>query len=342
MKQIELINSNATCNILVGELISNLSSYAKSEKVLVVTDTNVAKLHGDKFSQYPQVVLEPGEANKTMASVQKIYDKCLQMELERNSFIVGIGGGVVCDTANFAAATYLRGINCGLVPTTLLAQVDASIGGKNGVNLHGYKNLIGNIRQPNFVLCDLNLLKTLPKEELICGFAEVIKHGAISDAKLFSYLEQNTSQALPLEEKTIEKIVQDSIKVKVDIVSRDEKESNERMKLNFGHTIGHSIEKVEKINHGKAVAIGMVIATRLSIEKGLLKEPEGNRLIRLIEKFGLPITRKLKVEQIIDAVRKDKKRSNDLIKMCLLESIGKAKIQEVEINELENTIKNLC
>ncbi len=342
MKQIDLTTPSGTCSILVGESIANLSNYAKAEKVLVVTDSNVAKLHGEKFSQYESVVLEPGESYKTLESVQKIYDKCLELELERNSVIVGIGRGVVCDIANFVASTYLRGLNCVLVPTSLLAQVDASIGGKNGVNLQGYKNLIGTIRQPNLVLCDLSLLKTLPKEELVCGFAEVIKHGAIADEILFSYLEQNTEKALSLDQKTIERIVQDSIAVKVNVVNKDELESNERRKLNFGHTIGHAIEKVEKISHGKAVAIGMVIAARLSMQKGLLKEAECERLTKLIEKIGLPTTRKMIVEQIIDAVKKDKKRKDSKIKMILLESIGKAKIEEVEINEIHNTIKNLC
>ncbi|MBI5227008.1 3-dehydroquinate synthase [Candidatus Micrarchaeota archaeon] len=342
MKEIKLSTGSGNCNILVGESIAKLPDYIKSEKVLVVTDSNVAKLHGDKFSQYEMVVLEPGESNKTLESVQKIYDKCLELELERNSFIVGIGGGVVCDIANFVASTYLRGINCILVPTTLLAQVDASIGGKNGVNLQGYKNLIGTIRQPKLVLCDLTLLKTLPKEELVCGFAEIIKHGAIADENLFSYLEQNCEKALSLDEKTVEKIVEDSIKVKVGIVSRDELESNERMKLNFGHTIGHAIEKVEKINHGQAVAIGMMIAVNLSKKKGSLNEESSKKIQKLIEKIGLPTERKMKIEEIIDAVKKDKKRKNGKIKMILLEQIGKAKIVEVEINELENTIKNLC
>ena len=342
MKKITLKASNRNCQIVIGEGMTQLPAYAKATKVVIITDRNVRRLYGSKFDNYKIIEIGMGEESKTLETVSEIYDKMLELEIERDSFVVGIGGGIVCDITGFVAATYLRGINFGFVPTTLLAQVDAGIGGKNGVNLKGYKNLIGTIKQPNFCLCDLDVLKTLPKEELHCGFAEVIKHGAIANVHLFEYLEQNCEMALCLDEKIMEKIIEDSIMVKVGIVSTDETEKNERMKLNFGHTFAHALEKVEKITHGQAVAIGMVIAAEISVKRGLLNDTDRERILKLIEKFELPTERKLKSDEIIDAIRKDKKRNGEEIKMVLLEGIGRAKIWGVGLDELENTIKNMC
>ena len=176
--------------------------------------------------------------------------------------IVAIGGGIVCDVAGFAASTYMRGLSFGFVPTTLLAQVDASVGGKNGVNLHGYKNLVGTFAQPGFVLCDPELLRTLPTEEVRNGFAEVIKQAAIGDALLFSFLEAGPDAALSLDRAAIDRIVYDCLKVKTNIVKEDELETGERRKLNFGHTVGHAVEKVHGLRHGEAVSIGMMAAAR--------------------------------------------------------------------------------
>ena len=343
MKEIELHARSGDCKIIIGESARNLAKYVTSEKTLVVTDSAVARLYGDRFSKYETVVLEQGEKSKTLVSVQKVYDKCLEMELERDSFIVGVGGGIVCDIAGFAASTYLRGINCGLVPTTLLAQVDAGIGGKNGVNLKGYKNLVGTIRQPNFCICDMDLLKTLPSEELSCGIAEVIKHAVISDPQLFSYLEKNMESALALEKGAMYKIVCGAIAVKVGIVSSDERESNERRKINFGHTFGHAIEKVTGLPHGKAVSVGMVIEANLSVKKGLLKEADRLRLVKLLELAKLPTAINLSDRKgMVDAIRKDKKRKGESIHAVLLQGIGKAKLIDINLGEVEDIVNNLC
>ena len=175
MRMMELRGKSGSSKILVGESISHLESLCTSEKNVIVTDKNVRKLHGDKFPDFPVLEVGLGEESKTLSTVQALYEKFLDLELERGSMVIGVGGGIVCDIAGFAASTYVRGLRLGFAPTTLIAQADAAIGGKNGVNLGGYKNLVGAIRQPEFVLCDFSLLSTLPKKEVSCGFAEVIK-----------------------------------------------------------------------------------------------------------------------------------------------------------------------
>ncbi|MFA6489091.1 MAG: 3-dehydroquinate synthase [Candidatus Micrarchaeia archaeon] len=345
MRTIKLKAQSGSCDILVGESIANLQEYCKEGKVAIITDANVRRLHGAKFPKAPVIEIGLGEGNKTLDTVQEIYGKFLEMELERNSLVIGIGGGIVCDIAGFAAATYARGARCGFVPTTLIAQADAAVGGKNGVNLQGYKNLVGTIRQPEFVLCDFELLKTLPPREFVCGFAEVIKHAAIADAALFSYLEGHLAEALAFKRPVIEKAIHDSLLVKKAIVEADEKESNSRMKLNFGHTVGHAVEKCLKLPHGEAVAIGMVAEANLSCAKGMITAKDAERVAALLKKAGLPVALpegKVDAALLLDAVKKDKKRKGESIRMSLLAEIGKAAICEVEIGEIEGVLNDLC
>ena len=248
--------------------------------------------------------------------------------------------------AGFAAATYMRGVKLILVPTTLLACADAAIGGKNGVNLAGYKNLVGTIRQPETVICDFELLKTLPREEIASGFAEVIKTACIADATLFTYLEENLLQAMNLKKSVIEKVMHDSIAVKAGIVEKDESEKNERMKLNFGHTVGHSIENTLGLRHGEAVAIGMMVAAGISQKRGLASRKDCDRLQALIEKAGLPARlpgkSKENLGKIKDALSKDKKKRGSAIRMALMNGIGKARVEEVQISEIEGVLDDLC
>jgi 3-dehydroquinate synthase len=342
MRVMKLEGKSGTCQIVLGEGLENLLSHCSGNKVVVVTDSNVKRFYGERIVKAGVgadsiIEIGLGEGNKTLDTTCEVYRKLLELEIDRSCVIVGIGGGIVCDVSGFVASTYMRGIEFGFVPTTLLAQVDASIGGKNGVNLDGYKNIVGSIRQPKFCLCNFDVLKTLPREELKCGFAEVIKHAAIGNAELFAYLEANTERAMALHRTTIEKIVHDSIVVKVNIVKKDEFEKGERMKLNFGHTLGHAIERETGLSHGKAVAIGMVAAAKLSVAKGLLGEKDAERLEKLIEAYGLP-TKTTDKGKLLEAMKKDKKRLGKKIRMALLEGIGSARIVEVGINELEGVL----
>ncbi|MEM2137628.1 MAG: 3-dehydroquinate synthase [Candidatus Anstonellaceae archaeon] len=340
MRKMSLETASGKCEIAIGESIARLEDYCNGGKLAIVTDGNVLRLHGASFPKCSVIEIGTGEESKTLATAEKIYEKLLEIGFERGDMLVGIGGGIACDVAGFAASTYLRGVRFGFVPTTLLAQVDAAVGGKNGVNLHGYKNLVGTIRQPEFVLCDLELLKTLPQRELRCGFAEVIKSAAIGDAQLFSYLEQHLQQCMELQRTAIEKAVHDSLAVKIAIVGKDEGEKEERRKLNFGHTLGHAIEKsVKGVPHGEAVAIGMAAAAKISAARGKLQGREAERLVGLLEKAGLPTRMELEISAVMDAIGKDKKREAGKINFVLLEGIGKAVVEKVFVEELEAVLR---
>jgi 3-dehydroquinate synthase len=345
MRELALSAPSGSCRIMLSESIDNLRSYCgDAARIVVITDRNVARLYGSRLKGMEIIEIEPGEANKTLSSVERIYGKLLDLEADRTSVIVGVGGGIACDVAGFVASTYMRGLRFGFAPTTLLAQVDASVGGKNGVNFKGYKNIIGVIRQPSFCLCDFDTLKTLPDGEMRCGFAEAVKHAAIGDAQLFSYLEGNWKKAFSLQRTAIEKVVHDSLLVKMRIVSADESEKGERMKLNFGHTIGHAIEKTTGMPHGEAISIGMVAAAELSVSKCNLPKTDADRLRALLKIIGLPT--RLDAggdrDRVLDAIRKDKKRRGEGIRMALLEGIGKARIAEVELSEMEAVVNDMC
>ncbi|MDM8517927.1 3-dehydroquinate synthase [Desulfobacterales bacterium HSG16] len=338
MKKYTIFGEKGESNILIGERISNLERYIDADHLFLVTDSNVRHLYEKNFPAGKVIEIGTGEKIKTIETVQAIYKKLLEHEADRSSFIIGIGGGIVCDITGFAASTYLRGVRFGFVSTTLLSQVDASVGGKNGVNFQGYKNMVGVFNQPEFVICDNAMLATLPEKELLCGFAEIIKHAAIADFKYFEYLEKNQSKALNLDSATIEKVVYDSVQIKADVVNKDEREKGERKKLNFGHTFGHAVEKISGIPHGEAVSIGIAFAADLSVKKGLLQQNEADRIILLLKKYGLPSEIDVEAKLLADAMEKDKKRSRDTIHFVLLESIGKAVIQTIAIDDLKNAI----
>ncbi|MBL7173905.1 MAG: 3-dehydroquinate synthase, partial [Desulfobacteraceae bacterium] len=232
MKAIEIHGSTGDSTILVGESIRSLKKYAPLERMVVITDENVRRHYQKDFPSCEVIEIGSGEKVKTLESVKEIYQRLIEIEADRSSFIVGIGGGVVCDITGFVASTYMRGVAFGFVSTTLLSQVDASVGGKNGVNLGGYKNMVGVFNQPQFVICDINLLKTLPEKELLSGFAEIVKHAVIGDPHLFSYIQENYKKGFLLDTGVINKLVSDSIVIKSSIVNRDEKEKGERRKLN--------------------------------------------------------------------------------------------------------------
>ncbi len=342
MRTLKIGGRRGECNIVLGESASNLGKYCNMENAIAVTDANVRAALGPKFPECETIEIGMGEGNKTLATVEKVYEKLLESGAERSTTLVGIGGGIVCDVAGFAASTYLRGLRFCFVPTTLLAQVDASIGGKNGVNFMGYKNLIGTINQPSFVLCDFTLLRTLPRAEIASGFAEVIKHAVIGDSALFEYLEGDVEKALSLDSLTMEKIIHDSLRVKAKIVSVDETEKGERRKLNFGHTVGHAIENILGLRHGEAVAIGMLAAARLSQAKGMISGREVERLEGLLVAYGLPTSIKGgDSARIIDAMEKDKKKESGKIKFVLLERIGKARLAEIPLGELKGVVDDL-
>lgn len=272
-----------------------------------------------------------GEQTKSMSWLEKIYHAMLDAKLDRHSIVIALGGGVIGDLAGFAAATYMRGIPYIQVPTTLLAQVDSSVGGKTGINLKEGKNLVGAFYQPKLVVIDPAVLKTLPERELKAGFAEVIKYGIIRDEEFFCFLEKNIPRIFKLEPECIEHIVSTSCRIKADVVEKDERESNLRAILNFGHTVGHALEAVTDYAHfvhGEAVAIGMVVACALG-EQCLGFPTESTRRVKnLIHTSGLPylVPKNISNETVIDFMRHDKKVKDDTLVFVLPKKIGEVSI----------------
>jgi len=338
MKTFEIHGSTGDSFIHVGETLRNLEKYIPSENVVLITDKIVKQFYENDFPPHPVITIDIGEKIKNLDTVRDIYEKLVTLGADRSTFIVGIGGGIVCDIAGFVASTYLRGVRFGFVSSTLLSQVDASVGGKNGVNFKGYKNMVGVFNQPEFVICDLNLLNTLPKKEILNGMAEIVKHGAIEDASLFAYLEKHSQKALSLDIEVIEKLVYDSIVIKSDIVNQDELEKGTRRKLNFGHTFGHAFEKTTGVPHGEAVSAGMVMASALSVKRGHLSAEDAGRIKTLLQKIGLPVRIQAEGKSVFDALKKDKKRKGDRIYFVLLNEIGNAFVDQIPIKELEAVI----
>ncbi len=341
MKTIDVRGQYGQSTVIVGDGLAGVDSYYAATDTVVITDTTVRALHGRLFPRCPVIEIGMGESCKTLSTVEGIYEQFLRHEVDRSWFVLAVGGGVVCDVAGFAAATYLRGLRFGCAPTTLLAQVDAGVGGKNGVNFHGYKNSVGTFNQPSFVVCDPDLLATLPGPELRNGVAELIKEAAIGDADLFSKLEAAGTRLFSLDRKMMESMIHDALKVKCEIVSRDEREQGERRKLNFGHTLGHAVEKVYGLRHGEAISIGMALGARLSAARGLLPAADARRIEELLTVFDLPTHAALDSRPVMDALRKDKKREGDVIHFVLLDGIGSATVVPLTLDEIEGAIHDL-
>ncbi len=338
MQQIEIQGKTRHSNIFVGERLENLASYLHQKQVVIITDDNVAGFYEKDFPNAHVIRIGTGEGIKTLETVAQIYQQLISLDTDRSGFLVGIGGGIVCDITGFVASTYLRGVRFGYVPTTLLAQVDASVGGKTGVNFMGYKNMVGVFNQPEFVICDPGVLKTLPQKDLISGFAEIVKHAAIADPDYFALLEREAQNALSLNPEVLEQVIYKSVAIKADIVNRDETEKGERRKLNFGHTFGHAVEKTIGLPHGEAVSIGMMVAAQLSGTRGMITENDVDRIRDLLSRFNLPIKADMGIEKIIDAMERDKKREGDGIHFVLLSKIGAAVVEKITIADLVRVI----
>ena len=337
MFQLTIHTAHSESQIVVGESYRRLAAYLPEKRqVIVITDANILKYYGDFFNNFPVIEIGMGEKNKTLDTLAYIYSRLLELNADRNSFIVAVGGGIVCDVAGFAASTFMRGIPFGFVSTTLLSQVDASVGGKNGVNFGGYKNMIGVFNQPCFVLCDPSMIQTLPERDFFSGFAEIVKAAVIRDSALFEYLEQNVEKAIARDPEIIRHLVVESIKIKADVVQHDEREHGERRILNFGHTFGHAVEALTGVSHGEAVSIGMMIAARRSVVECDFPQTQADRLERLLLQLGLPVTTNAPSEDIFCTLLKDKKRESDHIHLILLSEIGKAVIRKTPIKNMKN------
>jgi len=275
----------------------------------------------------PVLWVTASETEKTLATVERLAEQLLELQADRDTFLIGVGGGITTDITGFLAAIYKRGLHFGLVPTTLLAQVDAAIGGKNGVNFQRYKNMLGTFRQAEFVYIDTDFLQTLPERELRCGAAEMLKTFLLADAQ--AYEEAVRVFSGPTPQRVPEHLVRRAGEIKYALVEQDPEDHGVRQLLNLGHTFGHAIEKCSsRYEHGEAVAIGIVMAARMACEKGLLQPEEAARIRRDIEACGLPVEPPVPENELRAAILQDKKRSGGILKFVLPETIGKATLWE--------------
>lgn len=339
MKPIQFQFSQAATTVYFDASLSQLNKLVDKKASIIITDENIAGAHAAKLKGWKTIVLEAGEEYKVQATVDVIIRQLIQLEADRKTTLIGIGGGVITDITGYVASVYMRGIPFGFVPSSLLAMVDASIGGKNGIDAGVYKNMIGVIRQPQFLLYDVGLLKTLPDAEWQNGFAEIIKHACIKDAAMFKLLEENNLAAFQKNKKLLADLVERNVRIKIKVVQQDEFEKADRKLLNYGHTLGHALEKQYQLPHGHAVSVGMAYAAEISAQ--LTGFTQSERLVKLIRQYGLPAFMEFDKEQVFRILKMDKKRERADIHYILLEKIGKAVIQSIPLNKLENIMNKL-
>ncbi len=339
------LDASVIYHIKLTDSFQNLSAELKSlgyqadQKICIVSDTNVAKFYMEKvaailkedFSSVFCYEFLAGEASKNTDTVNGVYEFLIQNHFDRHDLLIALGGGVVGDLTGFTAATYLRGIDFIQVPTSLLSQVDSSIGGKTGVDFMQYKNMVGAFYQPKLVYMNLNVLKTLPREQLSSGFGEILKHGLIKNNAYFLWMKEHENEILDLEYDALEEMVYQSCLIKRDVVERDPKEKGERALLNFGHTIGHAVEKLSDfgLSHGICVGLGMAAASYISYRQGNLTKEQLSFIEETLKHFGLQIrTSGQNPEDVLKTTKLDKKMVGNQIKFILLKTPGDAYIEK--------------
>ena len=321
-------NVREQSEVFIGPVGDILPGVLPEGRVVVVSDATIDRLYHPLLAPYDSVLIGTGESIKTLQTVETLYRRFLELGVDRKTFILGVGGGIVTDVAGFAASTYMRGVRFGFVSTTLLGQVDASVGGKNGVNVDGYKNMAGTFTQPQFVICDPAMLRTLPDREFRAGLAEAVKAAVIADGDLFARLEGASFEALRTDTDLLSDVVSAAIRVKADIVEHDEKESGERRKLNLGHTLAHAIEKCSnRMIHGEAVAVGTALIASAAVRLGVLKEEDRQRIVSVLTRLGFDLTPPVELKRLLKEVGKDKKSEDGLLRIVLPVGIGDCEVR---------------
>ena len=323
--------STASVDYYLDASFPQLKKLTDPHNTVLITDENVFAGHQKKFKGWNSIVLKPGEEFKVQPTVDAIIEQLIEMEADRTTTLIGVGGGVITDLTGYVASIYMRGLRFGFVPTTLLSLVDASIGGKNGIDVGVYKNMAGIIRQPSFILHDFAFLQTLPENEWRNGFAEIIKHACIKDAAMFKELEQNDLGFYRRRRKEAGLLIQRNAFLKTKVVQLDEFEAGERKLLNFGHTLGHALENQYELSHGEAISIGMTYASLLSEQLKGFKQ--AGRVVQVLEQYGLPTFAQFDKEKVISVLKMDKKKVKDSIHFILLQKIGKAVIEQISIDQ---------
>ncbi len=337
MKNWKVKFSNSTVSFVLDGSFTAIDKIVDKTQAIYITDENVYALHQKKFKGKKTIVIPAGEEHKQQATVDFIIEALLNFGATRQAVLIGVGGGVVTDIVGYVAGVYMRGVAFGFVPTTILAMVDASIGGKNGIDVGLYKNMVGLIRQPQFLIYDVDFLKSLPKHHWENGFAEIIKHAAIKDAKMMKELSMNNIGYYQKNKKALASLIERNVQIKIKVVQKDEFEKGDRKLLNFGHTIGHAIENQHVLLHGHAISIGMVYAAKIS--QVLTGFSETNILVETLKKYGLPTAMHFDIQEAMQVMQKDKKKASAGMQYVVLQKIGKAVSETIPMKSLEKLIK---
>lgn len=338
MEKLTFKFSNSATDYYLASGISHLKKITDPKATVLITDEHIFKAHTKRFKGWNTIVLKPGEAFKVQATVDAIIDKLIELQADRTTTLVGVGGGVVTDITGYVASVYM-GIRFGFIPTSILSLVDASVGGKNGIDVGMYKNMVGLIRQPAFILHDMVFLNSLPRQEWENGFAEIIKHACIKDAAMFAELENNTLKNYQTSQTTVSKLIQRNTLIKTKVVQKDEFEKGERRLLNFGHTLGHALETQYELLHGQAISIGMTYACHISERLTGFKQTA--RVVSLLEKYNLPTYASFNKQKVFNVLKMDKKREKTAMNYVLLEKIGKGVVKTIALKQLEKIIQDL-
>ncbi|MFI3267691.1 MAG: 3-dehydroquinate synthase [Rikenellaceae bacterium] len=326
-------------SVIFDKFENHIKNYTEGKRVIIITDENVFKFYSKFISEYDHIIIQCGEENKTITAISDIYNKLLKLGADRHSYIVGFGGGIVTDITGFVSSTFMRGVEFGFVATTLLAQVDASVGGKNGVNFLGFKNMIGVFNQPKFVICDVELLATLPKREFAAGLSELIKAALIADMSLFGELENIKLSEIINDTEFIKLIVKRSVEIKAMVVEKDEQEHGLRKKLNLGHTFAHAIEKsTREYLHGEAVSLGLVVIADLCVKMGRMSQDERNRIVNILDRMELPTTCRFSYNDLKDILKSDKKKNGETIDLVLFDGLNGVSIEKTLFADLDKVI----
>ena len=339
MKQINYKFSDSSTAFYFSGSFSHLKKITDQKYCVIITDENVFNAHSKKFNGWNSIVLKSGEEYKVQATVDATIEQLIDLKADRKTTLIAVGGGVITDLTGYVASVYMRGLRFGFVPTSLLAMVDASIGGKNGIDVGVYKNMVGTIRQPAFILHDMNFLDTLPQNEWENGFAEIIKHACIKDAAMFRQLETTSFKTFRKRKSLMAELVKRNAIIKTKVVQKDEFEKGDRRLLNYGHTLGHALENQYELSHGQAISIGMAYASVISEEITGFKE--AGRVAKLLLEYELPTFVEFDKAKVLAVMQMDKKRERGEMNYVLLERIGKGIVRPIPVKELENLIYKL-
>ena len=313
----------------------------QKDKTVFITDENLYAAHPEKFSGWKTIVIKAGEQFKNQQTIDSVIEQLIDLQADRQTFILGIGGGVVTDIAGFVASIYMRGVKFAFAPTSILAMVDASIGGKNGIDVGVYKNLVGVIRHPEFLLYDYSFLETLPDAEWVNGFAEIIKHACIKDHEMFHFLQQHSLAKFQSSLKETASIIRKNVDIKYNIVANDELETGDRKLLNFGHTIGHAIENTSKLPHGHAISIGMLAACKISEAINDFDKEQTEKVKELLIQYELPVTFDSNKEKTWEILLHDKKKSGSNMSFIVLNKIGSASVKSIPLDQLHQIFNSI-